>query len=162
MPRASRACIASGATALLAGACWYSLRCISSTGPTGYAKSVNGLGAVGSAITGGLTGAPKPAQSFAEFHGLVRDARPGWCGPPHAANPFPGVLPETHAYARTLWLPRGAHASNVPLLWDTAPGPGGRSFPVLFYDGRLETGLTRQEIDALLSASAGVVGYWPP
>jgi hypothetical protein len=92
-------------------------------------------------------------RSFARFHDYVRQKKPDWVGASDLQNPFPGVLPGCQ-YARVLHLPEGLNRAQVPLMWDTAPDPGGH-LVVLFWDGTVSCAgeVTERSLQSLLDAA---------
>jgi hypothetical protein len=77
-------------------------------------------------------------RSFTRLYEYVRQQTPESVAAMDMENPFPGLLPGGRRYARVLYLPAGLSRSEVPLMWDTTPDPGGY-VAVLFWNGTVSS-----------------------
>ena len=89
--------------------------------------------------------------SFSQIYERVRSIRPAATGKIDDPNPFPGILLPGHIYGRVLELPQGMSLDQVPLMWDTKPGPRGWVV-VLFWDGTIAESMDESHLVLMLES----------
>jgi hypothetical protein len=96
-----------------------------------------------------LENTTNPITSFNQFFNLIQTECPDAKGKADAPNPFPGILPSGHTYARLLKMPDGLDPKTTPLIWDRKPGYEG-FFAGLSWDGSMLKGIDTNQLSQIL------------